>query len=169
MHEEMPLEDLISSAAQDAGGWLGALPVALMATGGDGTIVRWNHGAQELLGYSPPQVLGRHIADLLHPGADRSLGRSLWETAATGRGVMGTVTAWHRDGHPLELEIWACPVPDRRHGTSAVLVFAADAHAARRIRGPRRCGTACSPARPSGSRSSTRSCGSSRSTRRSRR
>ncbi|MEU6294313.1 SpoIIE family protein phosphatase [Streptomyces erythrochromogenes] len=135
MHEEMPLEDLISNAAQDAGGWLGALPVALMATGGDGTIVRWNQGAQELLGYDPPQVLGRHIADLLHPGADRSLGRSLWETAASGRGVMGTVTAWHRDGHPLELEIWACPVPDRRHGTSAVLVFAADAHAARRIRG----------------------------------
>ncbi|MFC9816712.1 SpoIIE family protein phosphatase [Streptomyces virginiae] len=135
MHEEMPLQDLISSAAQDAGGWLGALPVALMATSGDGMIVRWNHGAQELLGYDPPQVLGRHIADLLHPGADRSLGRSLWETAATGRGVMGTVTAWHRNGHPLELEIWACPVPDRRHGASAVLVFAADAHAARRIRG----------------------------------
>ncbi|MEU9374245.1 SpoIIE family protein phosphatase [Streptomyces sp. NPDC048255] len=135
MPEEMPFEDLVSSAAQDAGGWLGALRVALLATSGDGMIVRWNHGAQELLGYAPPQVLGRHIADLLHPGADRSLGRSLWETAATGRGVMGTVTAWHRDGHPLELEIWACPVPDRRHGASAVLVFAADAHAARRIRG----------------------------------
>ncbi|MGW6985691.1 PAS domain-containing protein, partial [Streptomyces sp. NPDC054932] len=131
----MPLEDLISSAAQDAGGWLGALPVALVATSSDGMIVRWNHGAQELLGYAPPEVLGRHISDLLHPGADRSLGRSLWETAATGRGVMGTVTAWHRGGHPLELEIWACPVPDRRHGASAVLVFAADAHAARRIRG----------------------------------
>lgn len=135
MHEEMPLEDLISGAAQDAGGWLGALPVALVATSSEGVIVRWNHGAQDLLGYAPPQVLGRHIADLLHPGADRSLGRSLWETAATGRGVMGTVTAWHRGGHPLELEIWACPVPDRRHGASAVLVFAADAHAARRIRG----------------------------------
>ncbi|MFD6969220.1 SpoIIE family protein phosphatase [Streptomyces sp. NPDC059979] len=131
----MPLEDLISSAAQDAGGWLGALSVALVATSSEGTVVRWNHGAQELLGYAPPEVIGRHIADLLHPGADRSLGRSLWETAATGRGVMGTVTAWHRSGHPLELEIWACPVPDRRHGASAVLVFAADAHAARRIRG----------------------------------
>ncbi|WP_445269708.1 SpoIIE family protein phosphatase [Streptomyces sp. DSM 41634] len=135
MHEEMPFEDLISGAAQDAGGWLGALPVALIATSSEGLVVRWNHGAQELLGYTPPQVLGRHIADLLHPGADRSLGRSLWETTATGRGVMGTVTAWHRSGHPLELEIWACPVPDRRHGASAVLVFAADAHAARRIRG----------------------------------
>ncbi|MGW9374644.1 SpoIIE family protein phosphatase [Streptomyces xanthophaeus] len=136
MPDEMPpLADLVSGAAQDAGGWMGALRVALVATSGDGHIVRWNHGAQELLGYAPPQVLGRHIADLLHPGADRSLGRSLWETAATGRGVMGTVTAWHRDGHPLELEIWACPVPDRRHGASAVLVFAADAHAARRIRG----------------------------------
>ncbi|MFJ3632755.1 SpoIIE family protein phosphatase [Streptomyces sp. NPDC090112] len=135
MHDERGLEDLVISAAQDAGGWLGALPVALVATSSEGTVVRWNHGAQELLGYTPPEVLGRHIADLLHPGADRSLGRTLWETAASGRGVMGTVTAWHRAGHPLELEIWACPVPDRRHGASAVLVFAADAHAARRIRG----------------------------------
>lgn len=135
MNELMPIEELISGAAQDAGGWLGSLPVAQLATSADGTIVRWNHAAQELLGYAPPQIVGRHIADLLHPGADRSLGRALWETAATGRGVMGTVTAWHQDGHPLELEIWACPVPSRRHGASAVLVFAADAHAARRIRG----------------------------------
>ncbi|MFK0256486.1 SpoIIE family protein phosphatase [Streptomyces sp. NPDC090445] len=135
MREQTSIEELISGAAQDAGGWLGALPVAQVATGSDGRIVRWNHAAQELLGYPPPEVLGRHIADLLHPGADRSLGRALWETAATGRGVMGTVTAWHREGHPLELEIWACPVPDRKGSTSAVLVFAADAHAARRVRG----------------------------------
>ncbi|MFK0218430.1 SpoIIE family protein phosphatase [Streptomyces vinaceus] len=135
MTEPTPIEDLISGAAQDAGGWLGSLPVAQLATGADGTIVRWNRAAQELLGYAPPQIVGRHIAELLHPGADRSLGRALWETAVTGRGVMGTVTAWHQDGHPLELEIWACPVPGRRHGSSSVLVFAADAHAARRIRG----------------------------------
>ncbi|MEE1754763.1 SpoIIE family protein phosphatase [Streptomyces sp. SP18CS02] len=133
MNEPTP-DDVTSGAARDAGGWLGALPVALVATGADGHIVRWNPAAQELLGYAPPQVLGRHIADLLHPGTDRSLGRSLWETAATGRGVMGTVTAWHRDGHPMELEIWACPVPGRHSGTS-VLIFAADAHRARRIRG----------------------------------
>ncbi|AWZ03993.1 MULTISPECIES: SpoIIE family protein phosphatase [unclassified Streptomyces] len=135
MNGHVPVEELISGAAQAAGGWLGSLPVALMATGADGTIVRWNQVAQELLGYAPPQMLGHNIADLLHPGSDRSLGRSLWEAAATGRGVMGTVTAWHRDGHPLEVEIWASPVSDRRHGTASVLVFAADAHAARRIRG----------------------------------
>ncbi|MFF3326715.1 SpoIIE family protein phosphatase [Streptomyces sp. NPDC002889] len=135
MNEQIPIEDLISGAAREAGGWLGSLLVALVATSADGTIVRWNHAAQELLGYAPPQVLGRHIADLLHPGADRSLGRSLWETAATGRGAMGTVTAWHRDGHPLELEIWACPVTGRQPGPSMMLVFAADAHLARRIRG----------------------------------
>ncbi|WP_142212829.1 SpoIIE family protein phosphatase [Streptomyces sp. SLBN-118] len=135
MNEQIPIEELISGAARDAGGWLGELPVALLATSADGTIVRWNRAAQELLGYEPPQVVGRHIADLLHPGADRSLGRSLWETAATGRGVMGTVTAWHREGHPLELEIWACPVPGRQREASTVLVFAADAHGVRRIRG----------------------------------
>lgn len=135
MNERSPVDELISGAAQAAGGWLGALPVAMVATGADGTIVRWNQVAQELLGYAPQQMLGRNIADLLHPGSDRSLGRSLWEAAAAGRGVMGTVTAWHRDGHPLEVEIWASPVSDRRHGAATVLAFAADAHAARRIRG----------------------------------
>ncbi|MCJ0874558.1 SpoIIE family protein phosphatase [Streptomyces sp. AP-93] len=135
MNEHIPVDELISGAAQAAGGWLGALPVALMATSATGTIVRWNQVAQELLGYAPPQMLGRNIADLLHPGSDRSLGRSLWEAAAAGRGVMGTVTAWHRDGHPLEVEIWASPVSDRGQGVATVLVFAADAHAARRIRG----------------------------------
>ncbi|WP_225805602.1 PAS domain-containing protein, partial [Streptomyces sp. NK15101] len=130
-----PVEELISSAAQSAGGWLGALPVAQVSTSADGTVVRWNRAAQELLGHTPHQVVGRHIAELLHPGVDRSLGRSLWEAAATGRGVMGTVTAWHADGHPVELEIWASPVPDRHDDTSAVMLFAADAHAARRIRG----------------------------------
>ncbi|WP_405486735.1 SpoIIE family protein phosphatase [Streptomyces sp. NBC_00096] len=135
MNEHIPVEELISGAAQAAGGWLGALPIALLATSADGTVVRWNQVAQELLGYTPPQMLGHNIADLLHPGSDRSLGRSLWEATATGRGVMGTVTAWHRDGHPLEVEIWASPVSDRQQGAASVLVFAADAHAARRIRG----------------------------------
>ncbi|WP_328302085.1 SpoIIE family protein phosphatase [Streptomyces sp. NBC_00435] len=135
MNEHIPVEELISGAAQAAGGWLGALPIALLATSADGTVVRWNQVAVELLGYAPPQMLGHNIADLLHPGSDRSLGRSLWEAAATGRGVMGTVTAWHRDGHPLEVEIWASPVSDRQQGAASVLVFAADAHAARRIRG----------------------------------
>ena len=130
-----PEEGLVSGAARDAGGWMGALAVAQVATSADGTIVRWNRAAQELLGYTPQQVVGRHIAELLHPGADRSLGRSLWEAAATGRGVMGTVTAWHAAGHPIELEIWASPLPDRHEDTSAVVVFAADAHSARRIRG----------------------------------
>nr|WSX48671.1 SpoIIE family protein phosphatase [Streptomyces sp. NBC_00974] len=135
MNEHIPVDELISGAAQAAGGWLGALPVALMSTSADGTIVRWNQVAQELLGYAPPQMLGHNIADLLHPGSDRSLGRSLWEAAATGRGVMGTVTVWHHDGHPLEVEIWASPVSERGHGAASILVFAADAHAARRIRG----------------------------------
>ncbi|MFD9306242.1 SpoIIE family protein phosphatase [Streptomyces sp. NPDC060048] len=135
MSEHIPVDELISGAAQAAGGWLGVLPVALVATSADGTVVRWNQVAQELLGYAPQHMVGRNIADLLHPGSDRSLGRSLWEAAAAGRGVMGTVTVWHRDGHPLEVEIWASPVSDRLHGAATVLVFVADAHAARRIRG----------------------------------
>ncbi|GGT13766.1 SpoIIE family protein phosphatase [Streptomyces purpureus] len=133
--EQVPFEEVTTGAARDAGGWLGALPVAVVATSSDGRIVRWDPAAEDLLGYPPHEVLGRHIADLLHPDADRSLGRSLWESAVTGRGVMGMVTAWHSEGHPLELEIWAAPVPARHRGGTTVLVFAADSHAARRIRG----------------------------------
>ncbi|MFF6998247.1 SpoIIE family protein phosphatase [Streptomyces sp. NPDC008313] len=132
--DRMPFEE-VTSAARDAGGWLGDLRVAVVATSADGRIVRWDHTAQDLLGYTSREVVGRHIAELLHPGADRGLGRSLWESAARGCGVTGTVTAWHRDGHPMELEIWAAPVPARRHGGTTVLVFAADAYAARHIRG----------------------------------
>ncbi|MEU8527757.1 MULTISPECIES: SpoIIE family protein phosphatase [Streptomyces] len=133
--QQVPFDEVTTSAARDAGGWLGALPVAVVATSADGAIVRWDHAAEDLLGYTPHEVLGLHIADLLHPGADRSLGRSLWEGAATGRGVMGTVTAWHKEGRPLDLEIWACPVPARHRGGTTVLVFAAEAQAARQIRG----------------------------------
>lgn len=68
MDDPIPVEQLIAGAAQDAGGWLGALAVAQVATSADGTIVRWSNAAQELLGYAPPQVVGRHISELLHPG-----------------------------------------------------------------------------------------------------
>ncbi len=67
--------------------WLVVLPgmrvagwgswVAVVATNADGTIVRWDHGAQALLGYPSRDVVGRPIADLLHPGADRGLGQVL--------------------------------------------------------------------------------------------
>ncbi|MET9730588.1 SpoIIE family protein phosphatase [Streptomyces sp. NPDC006458] len=127
--------DLTNGAAGNAGGWLGALLVAAVATDQSGVIVRWDRAAQELLGYPSRDVVGRHISDLLHPGADRSLGRSLWERAVTGRGVTGAVTAWHQDGHPVELEIWATPVPERTRGGTTVLVFVADAPSARAIRG----------------------------------
>ncbi|MFC8269447.1 PAS domain-containing protein [Streptomyces cinereoruber] len=127
--------DVTGEAARDAGGWLGALPVAAVATDQSGVIVRWDRTAQELLGYPGREVVGQHISDLLHPEANRSLGRSLWERAVTGRGVTNTVTAWHHDGHPLELEIWATPVPARTHSGTTVLVFVANAHAARAIRG----------------------------------
>ncbi|MGW8884647.1 PAS domain-containing protein [Streptomyces sp. NPDC055749] len=132
---EQMAADATSGASRDAGGWLGALPVAAVATDQAGVIVRWDNSAQDLLGYPSNEVVGRHISDLLHPGADRSLGRSLWDQAVTGRGATGTVSCWHRDGHPIELEIWATPVPARTRGGTTVLVFAADAHAARVIRG----------------------------------
>ncbi|MER5964573.1 SpoIIE family protein phosphatase [Streptomyces sp. NPDC002057] len=124
-----------SGAARDAGGWLGALPVAAVATSRSGAIVRWDGTAEKLLGYAFHEVSGRHIADLLHPGVDRGLGRSLWERAVSGPGVTGSVTAWHRDGRPVELEVWATSVPQDSPGAGTVLVFAADAHAARAVRG----------------------------------
>lgn len=83
-------------AARDAGGWFGDPPVAPVDVSADGTVVRRKPSARELPGCAPREVRGRHIVTPLRPGAARSLGRWLWETAATGRGVRGTVIAWHR-------------------------------------------------------------------------
>ncbi|MGW7456319.1 SpoIIE family protein phosphatase [Streptomyces sp. NPDC054797] len=123
--------------ARGAGGWMGAVPVALAVTGADGRIIVWDPVAEELLGYRAQEAVGRHVVELLHPDADRSLGRALWEDAAAGFGVMGSVTVWHRDGRPVELEIWVRPAAGHTgdEAEGGVLVFAADAHAAARIRG----------------------------------
>ena len=71
-----PIEELTGGAggATDAGGWLGVLPVALVATGADGRIGGGIRVAQEMLGYRAPEVVGRHLVELLHPGANGASG-----------------------------------------------------------------------------------------------
>ncbi|WP_405014741.1 SpoIIE family protein phosphatase [Kitasatospora sp. NBC_01539] len=123
-----------SGAARDAGGWIGDVPMAMAATTADGRIVAWDAVAQLVLGYRADEAVGRHISEVLHPGVHRGMTRALWERAATGQGIMGAVTARHRDGSFVQLEIWARPCTGAAVGAD-VVVFAAEARSTARVRG----------------------------------
>ncbi|MEU9477008.1 SpoIIE family protein phosphatase [Streptomyces sp. NPDC048191] len=67
-----------------------------------GIVTSWSEGAQRLLGYDSPTVVGRPAAVLL--AADGSAARRI----ATGNARWnGTVPLWHRDGRLLELGVLA--------------------------------------------------------------
>ncbi len=71
-----------------------------------GVVTAWSEGARQLTGYGSEDVVGRAAADLLVEAALR-------ETAAALTGVTvltGVAVLRHRDGHPVEIALTACPV-----------------------------------------------------------
>ncbi|MET8025497.1 SpoIIE family protein phosphatase [Streptomyces avermitilis] len=65
-----------------------------------GVVTAWSEGARQLTGYGSEDVVGRAAADLLVEGALR-------ETVAA---LTGVAVLRHRDGHPVEIALTACPV-----------------------------------------------------------
>lgn len=123
-----------SGAARDAGGWIGDVPMAMAATTASGVIVAWDPVAELVLGYRAEETLGRHISEVLQRGVHRGMTRRLWERTASGQGMMGAVSARHRDGSLVELEIWARPCTGAGRGAE-IVVFAAEARSTARVRG----------------------------------
>ncbi|MFF5259181.1 SpoIIE family protein phosphatase [Actinomadura viridis] len=86
-------------------------PGVAMALADDrGVLVAWTAGASRLLGYRPDEAVGRRAADLL-AGDPPSAALS---SAGRGNAWGGRVTARHRDGHDLELDVELVPMQDAR-------------------------------------------------------
>jgi PAS domain S-box-containing protein len=84
-----------------------------------GTVTAWSDGAERLLGYAPPQILGRPAATLL---AETPLAPDLPPFAQLPR-WHGEVALRHRDGHRLEARVLAHHrTPARGSGGWLVLV-----------------------------------------------
>ncbi|MFI1030358.1 SpoIIE family protein phosphatase [Streptomyces sp. NPDC020951] len=70
---------------------------------GDGVVTGWNAGAETLLGYSPPQMVGQPAAGLLADEIDEEGLRSLAQLPRWN----GRIALRHRDGHRLEVNVLA--------------------------------------------------------------
>lgn len=77
-----------------------------------------NRGVQDLLGYTPEEVLGVSTFELLHDDAERALLRSLMDaTSDTDASTRwdGVEAQWrHRDGHPVALTGSTVVIHDER-------------------------------------------------------
>lgn len=76
----------------------------------DARIMEWNRQAELIFGYSREEALGQQLAQMMVPETLRSD----WQTEILKLSQLGTsrlvgkrteITAWHRDGHPIPVEL----------------------------------------------------------------
>ncbi|MGW1887039.1 SpoIIE family protein phosphatase [Streptomyces sp. NPDC001970] len=109
------------------------LPIALWRVDAQGRIAEWSLAAQDLLGWSPDQVLGRDALAVLVPEANWQLAEELKEQVLAGEAVVGALPARHRDGHPVHMEMWICPAPGAQ-GDKGMLIIAVETSVVMRMR-----------------------------------
>ena len=78
----------------------------------DGTIVSWNRGAERMYGYTPPEVVGRHITVLVPPERHAEVEQAL-ATVRRGQGVPHHETIrLPKHGPPIEISLTVSPIRD---------------------------------------------------------
>ncbi|WP_409474349.1 SpoIIE family protein phosphatase [Streptomyces sp. HC307] len=71
----------------------------------DGIVVGWTRGAEELLGYPAPEVVGGSAARLLAVPGDPVRVTGVAERCRTGMGWSGLIPVRHRDGRRIEVDL----------------------------------------------------------------
>jgi PAS domain S-box-containing protein len=71
----------------------------------EGTVVGWTHAAEQLVGYSAGEVVGRSAAHVLPPAEDAPSAAAFAEQCRAQNGWSGTVTVRHRDGHAIKMTL----------------------------------------------------------------
>ncbi|MFG2606415.1 SpoIIE family protein phosphatase [Streptomyces sp. NPDC048514] len=78
---------------------------AAAVVSGDGVVLGWTRGAEALLGYAAPEIVGASVARLSAVPGDPVRVAGIAQRCRTGSGWSGLITARHRDGHPLEVQV----------------------------------------------------------------
>ncbi|MBG0853874.1 PAS domain-containing protein [Streptomyces spinoverrucosus] len=68
----------------------------------EGIVVGWTQAAQQLVGYSAGEVVGRSVAHVLPPPEDARRTSAFAERCRAQGGWSGTAAIRHRDGHTLK-------------------------------------------------------------------
>ncbi|MFE2708609.1 SpoIIE family protein phosphatase [Streptomyces mirabilis] len=71
----------------------------------EGTVVGWTHAAEQLVGYSAAEVVGRSAAHVLPPAESAPSAPAFAEQCRAQDGWSGTVTVRHRDGHAIKMTL----------------------------------------------------------------
>ncbi|WP_329528579.1 SpoIIE family protein phosphatase [Streptomyces sp. NBC_01462] len=71
----------------------------------EGTVVGWTHAAEQLVGYSAGEVVGRSAAQVLPPAEDAPSAAAFAEQCRAQEGWAGAVTVRHRDGHAIKMTL----------------------------------------------------------------
>jgi PAS domain S-box-containing protein len=78
---------------------------AVIATDDRFVLTGWNEGAHRMYGWSPDEVIGRHVTDVFHPVMDDALRLEVQRrTAAEGRSRV-EVVSHRKDGTPMDVAI----------------------------------------------------------------
>ncbi|MCX4426235.1 SpoIIE family protein phosphatase [Streptomyces mirabilis] len=77
--------------------------IAMLDT--EGTVVGWTHAAEQLVGYSAGEVVGRSAARVLPPAEDAPSASAFAEQCRAQGGWSGTVMVRHRDGHAIKMTL----------------------------------------------------------------
>ncbi|QIY74364.1 SpoIIE family protein phosphatase [Streptomyces sp. RLB1-33] len=77
--------------------------IAMLDT--EGTVVGWTHAAEQLVGYSAGEVVGRSAAHVLPPAEDAPSASAFAEQCRAQDGWSGTVMVRHRDGHAIKMTL----------------------------------------------------------------
>ena len=93
---------------------------AIVVITSDGTISSWNQQAEEIFGWPSSEVLGKSIADTIIPSQYRQAHEAgIKHFLTTGEGPLLNrrieITALHRDGHELHIELSIAPVKKLGH------------------------------------------------------
>jgi diguanylate cyclase (GGDEF)-like protein/PAS domain S-box-containing protein len=98
----------------------------------EGTILSWNHGAEEIFGYRPEEVIGRDYR-LLTPNTPLEQMRALAQRLLEGERIAPfEVVSHHRDGHEIPVSVSLAALRNEAGRVVGVTVVARDITEARR-------------------------------------
>jgi PAS domain S-box-containing protein len=101
-----------------------ALPGAVVVTDRDGRIVLWSAAAEELYGWSEPEVVGRSVVEVLAPADELESNREDLAVVAAGNPKVGDRLVVRRDGAVIRVHTTTRPVLDAS-GTVVAIVGSA--------------------------------------------
>ena len=105
---------------------LNAVGQAVIAADIDGTVIYWNHAAEQLYGWAEAEVLWRNIMEILLQDIVQEDGQGVLSHLSSSESWTGEVTLKRRDGTALSVIITTAPVTNDMGETVGILGVSTD-------------------------------------------